>query len=214
MPRFQVRRATVEDLPVLRSLWQTENLPVEVLEKRVTEFHVAQSEQGEVVASLGLQTAEGQGLLHAEAIGWPDLADELRAQLWPRVETMARSPTLSRLWTTLEAPFWKSIGFKKAGDQTLALLPPVFAADQTDWLHLPLRSSRADSEEIDKHVAALRTISQAETERLMARARVLKWIAIGLITVVFAAFAAWVVYFVTYYFRRRSRVTRPGPREL
>ncbi|MCX6904373.1 MAG: hypothetical protein NTW03_13020, partial [Verrucomicrobia bacterium] len=104
MTRFQVRRATVEDLPQLRPLWQAADLPVEGLEKRFTEFQVAQTDQGEIVAAIGLQISEGQGRLHSEAIGWFDSADQLRAQIWPRLQSVARNQGLSRLWTSFDAP--------------------------------------------------------------------------------------------------------------
>jgi N-acetylglutamate synthase-like GNAT family acetyltransferase len=204
LTRFQVRRATVDDLPQLRSLWQMENLPVEVLEKRFTEFQVAQNDQGEIVATLGLQMADGEGRLHGEAIGWLDLADELRAHLWPRIETVARNQGLARVWTDLEAPFWKGVGFKKAGPETLARLPALFAQRQSTWLHLPLHAAEQRGDEIEKQLAVLKAMSQAETEQVLERARVLKWIAVGLITAVFAAFAVWVVYFA----RLRSRLRK------
>jgi N-acetylglutamate synthase-like GNAT family acetyltransferase len=209
MHRFQVRRATVEDLPQLRSLWQMEDLPVETLEKRFTEFQVALNEQGEVVGALGLQIAEGQGRLHSEAIGWFDVADEMRAQIWPRLETLARNQGLTRLWTDSEAPFWKSLGFKKAAEPTSALLPQTFAESHSQWLHLPLRSSEAGADDIEKQIAVLRAVSQAETQQLMDKARVLKWVAMILFTAIFGAFAVWVVY----YARLRSRLKNRGRKE-
>jgi N-acetylglutamate synthase-like GNAT family acetyltransferase len=208
MNRFQVRRATVEDLPQLRLLWQMESLPVEVLEKRFTEFQVALNEQGEVVAGIGLQAAEEQGCLHSEAIGWPDVADTLRERLWPRLEGLARNQGLARLWTHLEAPFWKGVGFKKAGDDTLASLPAAFIGGASTWLHLPLRSAETGQDEIEKHLAVLKAMSHAETERLMERARLLKWIAMTLITVVFAGFAVWVVYYAVLRSRRKRQQRR------
>jgi N-acetylglutamate synthase-like GNAT family acetyltransferase len=203
MNRFQVRRATVEDLPQLRSLWEMEALPVAALEKRFTEFQVAQDEQGQIVAALGLQTAQGQGLLHAECILRFDLAEELRAQLWPRLETLARNQGLTRLWTTLEAPFWKGVGFKKTNPQMLQALPALFAEAAGPWLQLPLRAPES-GHEIEKQLAVLRTLSQAENQQLMDRARLLKWIAMGVFTAVFAGFAVWVIY----YARLRSRLRR------
>jgi hypothetical protein len=156
-----------------------------------------------------LRTADGQGLLYGEAVAWPDLADQLRAHLWARLEINARSQALTRIWTGLESPFWKSLGFKKATPDILPLQPQVFANDQAAWLHLPMRTAQA-ADELDKQVAVLKALSQAETEQLLERARFMKWIAIGLITFVFGAFAVWVVYFV----RVRSRLKKQPLRDL
>ena len=41
--KIQVRRATLEDLLKLIALWQQENLPWENLEKRFTEFQLAET---------------------------------------------------------------------------------------------------------------------------------------------------------------------------
>jgi N-acetylglutamate synthase-like GNAT family acetyltransferase len=206
-----VRRATVDDLPQLRPLWQVENLSVETLEKRLTEFQVALSPQGEIVAGVGLQLAEGQGCLHSEAIGWSDLADDIRAALWPRLEVVARNQGLIRLWTDLEAPFWKSVGFKKATQEMLASRPAAFAepSSTSAWFHLPMRAAAVRDGEIEKQLAVLKAISQAETQQLVDRARIMKWIAMGLFTAVFAAFAVWVVYYV----RLRSQLKRQPPKE-
>ncbi len=193
MKRFQLRRATVEDLPQLRPLWEMENLRVEALEKRFTEFQVACSEQGELAAAIGLQISDQQGCLHSEAFGWPDEADEIRAQLWPRLETLARNQRLGRLWTALAAPFGKGVGFKNAGEEIVAQLPAAFVEEEARWLYLPLRSAEGGANDIEKQFAVLRAMSQAENERLLDRARLMKWIAMGLMLVVFAAFAVWVV---------------------
>ena len=192
MNRFQVRRATVEDLPQLRTLWQMENLPDAELEKRFTEFQVALDERG-------------QGKIHGEAIGRFDLADELRAAFWPRLEMVARNQGLSRVWTTQEAIFWRGLGFKKATAQNLAELPAGFAEENAAWFTLPLRSSEAAASEVEKQLAALKLMSQAENERLLERAKVMKWIAMGVVALVFGLFAIWVVSFVRVRTLRRKR---------
>ena len=208
MNRFQVRRATVEDLPQLRPLWEVENLRVEDLEKRFTEFQVACTDQGEMVAAIGLQISAQQGCLHSEAIGWPDVADEIRSQLWPRLQALARNQRLGRLWTALAAPFWKSVGFKKAAEEGLAQLPAPFAEEAATWLFLPLRAGEGGTAEIEKQFAVLRAMSQAENERLLDRAKLMKWIAMGLMLVVFGTFAVWVVYWAQLRRRLKKRQTR------
>ena len=42
MPQLHIRRATVDDLPALRSLWAAARLPADELENRLTEFQVVE----------------------------------------------------------------------------------------------------------------------------------------------------------------------------
>ena len=47
-PRQQIRRATIDDLPQLKALWEQEQLSAGELEKRFKEFQVVEGEGGEV----------------------------------------------------------------------------------------------------------------------------------------------------------------------
>jgi hypothetical protein len=67
-PQYRARRATVEDLPQLISLWQLEQLPAASLEKRFKEFQVVSDAAGQVVGTIGLQVNGGQGVLHGESV--------------------------------------------------------------------------------------------------------------------------------------------------
>ena len=201
MNRFQARRATVEDLPQLRTLWEMEDLPGEALEKRFTEFQVVDDGAGQLLAAVALQMMEGHGRVHSEVFTFEEEAEGMRALLWPRLETLARNQGLARLWTSLEAPFWKGVGFKKVTERTLPLLPPGFSADNAAWLTMPLRADDAGTGEIEKLFAELKIVSQADQERLTDRAKKMKILAMVLMLVVFGAFIVWVVMF-TYYKRR------------
>ena len=63
---FQCRRATIDDLPALKSLWQSMNLPVPDLERRLTEFQVAVDSGNTLIGAVGFQMAGKQGLVHSE----------------------------------------------------------------------------------------------------------------------------------------------------
>lgn len=197
-----VRRATVEDLPQLRTLWQMENLSCEFLEKHFTEFQVVDDGAGQVLAAIGLQTGAGHGRLHSEAIAFFDQADAMRALLWPRLKIVASNQRIHRLWTAQEAPFWKEAGFEKANEETLPLRPAAFPEERAPWLTMPLRATDIAPQDVDKQFAELKVISQAETARLMERAKVMKVIAMILMTAVFAAFVVWVIRFVQLQRRR------------
>ncbi|MBI5383768.1 MAG: hypothetical protein HZA90_03685 [Verrucomicrobia bacterium] len=194
MNRFQVRRATVEDLPQLRELWLLEDLPADALEPRLAEFHVVDDGEGHVIASVGLATADKHGRLHSEAILLSEQADALRTLLWPRLQTLAKNHGLARLWTSLPAPFWKGTGFKKVTEETLALLPAEFSEDGVTWLTMPLRSEAMSEADLDKQIAVLRAMSLADNQRLQDRAKLMRMLALGLLAVVVGVFAIGVIY--------------------
>src|SRR5437762_8547707 len=82
---YQLRRATLDDVPQLMELWKSFGFPVADLSKHVTEFQVAQTPEGKLVGALGLQIAERHGRVHSEAFGDFALADQLRPLLWDRI---------------------------------------------------------------------------------------------------------------------------------
>src|SRR5437773_781501 len=105
-PEYRVRRATLDDVKTLSALWQTMRFPSGELEKRVTEFQVAESTDGKLLGALGLQIAGRQGRLHSEAFSDFALADTLRPLLWERLQAVASNHGLVRLWTQERTPFW------------------------------------------------------------------------------------------------------------
>lgn len=195
MNRFQVRRATLDDLPQLRQLWEMMDFPSDALEKRLPEFQVVDDGAGQLLAAVGVQILAGHGRIHSESIALPDQEEDMRTLLWPRLDTLARNQGLARLWTSLEAPFWKGVGFKKVSPETLAQLPAGFAEENATWLTMPLRADGNNPEEVERLFAQLKVQSQADQDRLTERAKMMKAIALTVMVLVFAAFAIWVVMF-------------------
>src|SRR5262245_14960215 len=111
---LQVRRANIDDLPKLISLWQTEGLSWEALEKRFKEVQVVEAPAGEILGALGLESASNEGRLHSEVFAHPEQADTLRELLWERVQVLAKNHGLVRLWTQLATPFWARSDFQYA----------------------------------------------------------------------------------------------------
>ena len=135
----KVRRATIEDLAALGSLWQTERLNAAELEKRFKDFQVVEDGSGNVIAALGIQVAGQQGHAYAEAFSQPEQADILRAVLWERVETIAKNFGLTRIWIQLSPPFWQTIGFDPVSAEVLPKLPPDFAGAEDRWYSIQLK---------------------------------------------------------------------------
>ena len=188
---FRVRRATLDDLIQMAELWKSMHFPVEDLNKRVTEFQVAESPEGKLVGALGLQMAEKQGRIHSEAFSDFSLADHLRPMLWDRIHAVANNHGLVRLWTQFATPFWNQSGFQYASSEILTKLPGGFAGDPHPWKFTQLRAEVAAVPSIDKEFARFKEAEKERTEQMFRQARVLKIIAAIVAVGVFILVAIW-----------------------
>lgn len=183
---FQIRRATVDDLPQLKELWRAAHFSAEELEKKFTEFQVAESATGEVVAALGLQLAGSDGKIHSETFGDFALSDVLRPLFWERAQTLARNHLLFRVWTEETAPFWKkNAGFSSPTDELLRQLPAGFGPAHENWLALRLREDSADPNLLEAQFALFREAERAQREKLLQRAEFLKLAGTGVAVLLF-----------------------------
>ena len=192
LQNVQLRRATLDDLPKLIALWQRENLPWTVLEKRFTEFQIA--EEVEFLAAIGLQISGKEAKLHSEAFTHSEQADELRGKLWERVLNLARNLGLVRVWTQLAAPCWTQNGFHPATEASLAKLPQAFAENHGNWRVLVLKDEKATAISIEKEFEMFKESEREGTERLMRQARVMKMVAIMLAIVLTGLVIVWAVF--------------------
>jgi hypothetical protein len=143
------------------------------LEKQFTEFQVAQDAQGQIVGAIGLQVAAADGKLHSESFADFALSDTLRPLLWKRLETLARSHGLFRLWTEETAPFWKKdVGFSSVPGNP----PEVFGPAHDHWLALRLKEESADPALLEAQFSLFRETERARREKLLQRAQALKTI--------------------------------------
>ncbi|MGB0582835.1 MAG: hypothetical protein ACPGVU_24390, partial [Limisphaerales bacterium] len=97
-PVFLARRATLEDLPALRELWQQEQFDANTLEKRITDFQVAYDAEGTIFAAIGMHREGEQGVVHSESFKDFGLADQLRGLIWERFKTIAKNFAMARVW--------------------------------------------------------------------------------------------------------------------
>ncbi len=174
----RVRRATLDDLTPLTSLWQTMHFPHEELGKRVTEFQVAESADGQLLGAVGLQLAERHGRVHSEAFFDFAHADQLRALLWERIQSVARNHGLLRIWTREHAPFWNHCGLQSADSEALQKLPAAWRGETADWRTLKLREDLETVMSLDKEFALFMESEKQRTQRAFYQARVLKLIAV------------------------------------
>jgi N-acetylglutamate synthase-like GNAT family acetyltransferase len=175
--RFRIRRATLDDVGQLTAMWESMQYPVEDLARRVTEFQVAASPEGEVAGAIGLQVLERQGRIHSEAFTDFSLADRLRPALWERLQSVAANLGLLRLWTQEQAPFWNRCGLNKADKETLELLPAPWRALPPEWKTLKLKEDLHEILTVDQQFALFMEAEKRRTQRTLQHGRILKLIA-------------------------------------
>jgi N-acetylglutamate synthase-like GNAT family acetyltransferase len=200
-PSYQSRRATLEDLPELRSLWHTARLNLDDLEKRFTEFQLVTSPEGSIVGTIGLQIHKQHGLIHSEAFVTPDIAPEVRPLLWQRILTVAKNNGLVRLWVLPVASFYREQGFTDVDDALRAKLPESFGNPVIDWVSLKLKDENQSAATIEREFEIFAMAQKQESQRLISQAQAFKVIAYGLLFVVLAAIAA----LAFFYMRVRNR---------
>jgi N-acetylglutamate synthase-like GNAT family acetyltransferase len=193
-PKYRVRRATLDDLRPLGVLWGTMNFAVDELARRITDFHVAESEQGVLLGAAGLAVAERQGLVHSEGFTDFALADTLRPLLWERLQAVAMNQGLLRLWTQEQAPFWSHCGLVKADAEALEKLPAPWRALPSAWRTLKLRDDLDAIISADNEFAVFVESERRRTARTLRRGKVLKSIVTCLAFLFLALTLGGVVY--------------------
>jgi N-acetylglutamate synthase-like GNAT family acetyltransferase len=193
-PKSRVRRATLEDLGSLTALWKTMDFDTSELARRVTEFQLAEDGDGKLLGAVGLQIANKQGLLHSEAFNDFSLADILRPLIWERLHSVAVNHGLLRLWTREQAPFWNQCGLQHADEALLEKLPKAWNNSSAKWLTLKLKDDIETLISVDKEFALFMESEKQKTQRALAQAKVLKFIATLLALALFGVVMAGAVY--------------------
>lgn len=204
MVSYRTRRATLEDLAQLSDLWNAAHLPAVKLEKKFTEFQVAEDDVGKIVAAIGLQIDGSSGRIHSETIADFSLTDTVRPALWKRLQTVAQNHGLFRVWTEETAPWWKKdAGFAPPSAEVLQKLPATFGVTHPEWLMLQLRAETADPDFLEKEMAKFREIEQAKREAMLARAKIVTTICTIFAALLFGTGLAIIVYMMKHDLFRR-----------
>lgn len=183
-PALNVRRATVDDLPALKALWETARLPSDELENRLTEFHVVES-GGQFAGALGVQVLRQHARLHSEDYADFSLADAARELFWERIQKIAANLGVFRIWTQETSPFWKRWGFQPANVETMARLPDEWKSLDGGWLTLELKNEDAINNALQSQIPGFMDVEKKQTARVAGQARTLRLI----VTVVLFTFA-------------------------
>ena len=134
-----IRRATVDDLPALKAIWLSMQLPTEPLENRLTDFQVVER-AGEVVGAIGFQIVRTAALLYGEGYSDFSVADAARELFWDRAKKISANLGVFRLWTQENSPFWQHWGFQPASEENLARLPEPWQTSEGKWFTLELKN--------------------------------------------------------------------------
>ena len=176
-PQYNLRRATVDDLPGLKILWERARLQVLDLEKRLTDFQLVVSDAGDLIGAIGLHIEGKQGQVHSEAFAQPDRDTKFREQIWERIQVLARNHGLVRLWTREAAPFWQQqAGFAEASAGLVEKLPASFGDAPGRWLMLQLREEHLSALSVEREFELFQASQQQETAKLMQLGQKLKFI--------------------------------------
>jgi hypothetical protein len=200
---LQVRRASVDDLPQLISLWQQEQLPSSTLEKRFKDFQVVEG-ANKVLGAIGLEVAGTEGRLHSEVFAHPEQADALRGMLWERMQVVGKNVGLVRIWTQLSTPFWSRTRLEYAPDGVLSKLPGAIAGDPRPWRVLQLKDELSPAVAAEREFEVYRQMEKHRQAQIQERAKVLKIIASVVVMVVCGLLVFWVLAF----FKARARLVR------
>ncbi len=189
-----IRRANLDDLLVLKGMWETACLPASELEKHLTEFQLAVRPDGVVAGAMGLRIKGSHGLIYGEAFPSARQGDEARPALCDRVLKLASNHGLACLWLRSPAgDFWRKTGFRTATQAELKELPSGFGERSDKWLTLVLRKEPMLAGSLGEEFARLHEEERARADKLRRQALVLKWIA-GAIAFGFFAGACWLLF--------------------
>ena len=190
-PAYRVRRATLDDFDALKALWASMNFSVADLEKRLTEFQIAEDAEAKIVGAIGFQFLQRQGLIHSEAFADFAVADQVRPLLWERIQSLAMNHGVTRLWTRENAPFWTHNGLQPADGNALERLPEAWNRTSPVWLTLRLKEE-AVILSLDKELALFKEAEKQSTAEILRHTRKVKLIvtAIGIIFALALAAAA------------------------
>ena len=197
--KLRVRRANTDDFQSLRSLWNSMRLPADELERRLTEFQVIESADGQIAGAIGLEIIRQHARLYSEAYADFSVADEARQLFWERIQTIASHHGVFRLWTQENSPFWSRCGFRIVITESLAQLPEDWKGFEGKWYTLQLKSEAALAT-LEKELMTFRELERQRTAQTQDQARTMTTI----ITVIGFVIGITLIGFAFYLLVRRG----------
>lgn len=194
-PVLRVRRATVDDLETLKTLWASMRLSPDELEPRLTEFQVVENSENQVLGAIGIQIVKQHALLHSEGYSDFGVADSARQLFWERIQTLAANHGVFRIWTQERSPFWKTFGFQPPGAEIIPRLPVEWQNEfEGGWLTFQLKNEDVINAAYEKHFINFVNAEKQETERVSEKVRTMNTLitiigfSIGIISIGYAVY--------------------------
>jgi N-acetylglutamate synthase-like GNAT family acetyltransferase len=193
---YSVRRATIDDLAVLRALWTTARLPVFELEPRLTEFQLAARDDGAVGGAVGLRVEGWHCWLHSPCFYSAAEEKSSLPALWQHVQQVSRGKGVARFWIAgPPGEFWQTVGFRPATAADLNRLPAAFRlpAGKKEWWTFSVRNDALLEKTIEREFARLQAENRADTDRLRRHAKF--WTGLGfLLAAALAMSVIWMLF--------------------
>jgi N-acetylglutamate synthase-like GNAT family acetyltransferase len=167
---LRIRRATTDDFHSLQALWQSMHFPADELKRRLTEFQVVETADGQVAGAIGLEITGRHGRLHSEGYTDFSVADAARELFWERVQGIAANHGVLRLWTQETTPFWGRWGFQPATAEDLERLPDEWKRAEGPWLTFQLKDEAALAA-AEKELAVFRESEKRRMAETLNQAR-------------------------------------------
>ena len=172
--QLHIRRATVDDLPALKSLWLAARLPVEELESRLTEFQIVTA-NGNFAGAVAVQIARQYLRFYAEDFTDFAVADAARELFWERIQKIAATHGVFRVWTQETSPFWTHWGFQKAVPaEMLERLPVEWKGIEGDWLTLELKNEAAITHALENQFSNFMGAERQQTDEVAKQAHTIR----------------------------------------
>ena len=192
---YRVRRATVDDLPTLKSLWESMQIPAGDLERRLTEFQVAEGADAKVIGAVAFQIVARHGLIHSEGFSDFAVADQVRPLWLTRIHSLAMNHGVARLWTRENAPFWTRNGLQPANEEELKRLPEAWGRSAGGWLTHRLKDEDAIAS-LDKEFDMFAAAEKRSSAESLDQARKLKLIVTAVGLAIAFVLVGWAVYLI------------------
>jgi N-acetylglutamate synthase-like GNAT family acetyltransferase len=170
---FYFRRATLEDIDILRGLWQTALFPVQELEKRLTDFQIVEGMDGRLLGALGICVQGEEALVHHEAFTHPEVEAAIREKLWNRLKVLFGNQSAHRIWTCEKAEFWEQTGFRTPSGEERSKFPADFGSGGKALLVYPLKDLKAERM-IENKIIELQAAREVEELQLEQKTRIIR----------------------------------------
>ncbi|MBM3824395.1 MAG: hypothetical protein FJ404_16175 [Verrucomicrobia bacterium] len=177
------RRANIDDLPALKTLWTQHGIEASEAERQITEFQVAFDERQILAGCAAVRVSGQNALIHSEAYAQPESAGLVRATLWPRVQSLARNLGLFRLWIRSPDEFWKSNGFGDPTEMARKKWPEEWGPQTPPLACLVLREESLELISIEKEFELFQQAQKESTEKVFRQARFAKAFALLVLAV-------------------------------